>query len=101
MFGSDVPIVLTSMQEKDENLIGQDQGCRPGTPTSPIQGYECVLLCPLLCGVFHYRPRTKPLNSRALNGPYNPISLSPFFSIEVRTIGTSLTNQIIKLALRL
>ncbi|GBN16469.1 hypothetical protein AVEN_196925-1 [Araneus ventricosus] len=41
--------------------MGQDRGCRTGDPISPIPGNECVLLCPLLCGVFHYRPRTKPL----------------------------------------
>ncbi|GBM04376.1 hypothetical protein AVEN_199136-1 [Araneus ventricosus] len=28
MIGSDVPVVLTSMQEKSENLIVQDRGCR-------------------------------------------------------------------------
>ncbi|GBM09220.1 hypothetical protein AVEN_226716-1 [Araneus ventricosus] len=30
----------------------QDLGCRPDDPISPIPGYECVLLCPSLCGVF-------------------------------------------------
>ncbi|GBO38589.1 hypothetical protein AVEN_230537-1, partial [Araneus ventricosus] len=66
MFESDVPVVLTSKLEKGESLIWQDLGCRPGDPISPISDDECVLLCPLLCGVLHYRPRTKPLNSRAL-----------------------------------
>ncbi|GBM08286.1 hypothetical protein AVEN_101420-1 [Araneus ventricosus] len=98
MFGSDVPIVLTSMQKKVESLMGQDRGCWRGHPISPIPGDECILLSPLLCGVLHYRPRTKPLNSRIL---LRPIRLSPFSSIEVSTIGTSLSNMLIKLALRL
>ncbi|GBM02845.1 hypothetical protein AVEN_52024-1 [Araneus ventricosus] len=62
-FVSDVPIVLTSMQEKGESLMGQDRGCKPSDPISPILGDEYVLLCPLLCGVLHYRPRTKPLEA--------------------------------------
>ncbi|GBO26585.1 hypothetical protein AVEN_81001-1 [Araneus ventricosus] len=49
------------MQEKDESLMGQERGCRPGDPISPIPGDECVLLCPLLCGILRYHPRTKPL----------------------------------------
>ncbi|GBO39413.1 hypothetical protein AVEN_237348-1 [Araneus ventricosus] len=90
------------MEKKGESLIRQDRGCRPpGDPISPIPGDECVLLCPLLGGVLHYRPRTKPLNSRALAGPYSPIRLQPFSCIDVRTIGTSLPNMLIKLALRL
>ncbi|GBO10881.1 hypothetical protein AVEN_227851-1 [Araneus ventricosus] len=51
------------MHEKDESLMGQDRGCRPGDRISPIPGNECVLLCLLLCGVLHYRPRTKPLEA--------------------------------------
>ncbi|GBM96179.1 hypothetical protein AVEN_249982-1 [Araneus ventricosus] len=43
--------------------MGQDRDCRPGDRISPIPGDECVLLCPLLCGVLHYRPRTKPLEA--------------------------------------
>ncbi|GBL84722.1 hypothetical protein AVEN_191164-1 [Araneus ventricosus] len=43
--------------------MGQDRVCRPGNTISPIPGDECVLLCPLLCGVLHSRPRTKPLES--------------------------------------
>ncbi|GBL78837.1 hypothetical protein AVEN_48831-1 [Araneus ventricosus] len=65
-FGSDVPIVLTSLQEKGESLMWRDRGCRQGDPVSPIPVDECVHLCPLLCGVLHYRPITKPLDSRAL-----------------------------------
>ncbi|GBN86614.1 hypothetical protein AVEN_119608-1 [Araneus ventricosus] len=93
MFGS--PIVPTSMLEKAERLKGQDRGCRLDYPISPIPGDECVLLCPLLCGVLYYRPRTKPFNSRALVGPYSPFRLSPFHR------GTLLPNMLIKLALRL
>ncbi|GBM93441.1 hypothetical protein AVEN_218623-1 [Araneus ventricosus] len=89
MLESDVPIVLTSKQEEGECLMLQDRGCRPGDPISPIPGDECLLLCLLLCCVLHYRPSTKPLNSRALVGPYSPIRLSPFSCIEVSTIGTS------------
>ncbi|GBM12784.1 hypothetical protein AVEN_147964-1 [Araneus ventricosus] len=70
MLGSVIPIVPTSTQEKGGNLMGQDRGCRPGDPISPIPGDECALLCPLLCWVLHYRPRTKPLDSRALVGPF-------------------------------
>ncbi|GBN40463.1 hypothetical protein AVEN_60048-1 [Araneus ventricosus] len=51
------------MQEKFESLMGQYLGCRPGDPISPIPGDECVLLCPLLCGIFHHHPRTKPLKA--------------------------------------
>ncbi|GBN34988.1 hypothetical protein AVEN_245618-1 [Araneus ventricosus] len=51
------------MQEKDESLREQDRVCRPTDPISPIPGDECVLLRPLLCGVLHYRPRTKPLEA--------------------------------------
>ncbi|GBM02461.1 hypothetical protein AVEN_76508-1 [Araneus ventricosus] len=43
--------------------MGQDRGCRPGDPISPIPGDECVLLCPLLCGVLHYRSIAKPLEA--------------------------------------
>ncbi|GBM18754.1 hypothetical protein AVEN_44312-1 [Araneus ventricosus] len=59
-FRSDFLVVLTSMQEKGESLMGQDRGCRPADSISPMLGDECVLLCPLLCGVLHYRPRTNP-----------------------------------------
>ncbi|GBO21294.1 hypothetical protein AVEN_173947-1, partial [Araneus ventricosus] len=71
-FGSDIPKVPTSLQEKGEIVMGQDRDCRPCDPISPIPGGECVFLCPLLCGVLHYRPRTKPIDSRALVGPYSP-----------------------------
>ncbi|GBN15472.1 hypothetical protein AVEN_16099-1 [Araneus ventricosus] len=74
MFGSDVPIVLTSMQEKGESLMGQNWGCWPCDPISTIPGDECVLLCPLQCGVLQYRPRTKSLNRRALVRDYMPQS---------------------------
>ncbi|GBN33697.1 hypothetical protein AVEN_149984-1 [Araneus ventricosus] len=80
-FGSDITIVLTSMQKKGESLKGKDWGCRPGDPISPIPDDKCVLLCPLLCGFLHYRPRTKPLNSRSLVGLYSPISHSLFRKI--------------------
>ncbi|GBM41868.1 hypothetical protein AVEN_8537-1 [Araneus ventricosus] len=60
------------MQEKGESLMGQDRGCKLGDPISPIPGDECVLLCPLLCGVLHYRPRTKLVDSRAMVRPYSP-----------------------------
>ncbi|GBM43105.1 hypothetical protein AVEN_269920-1 [Araneus ventricosus] len=74
MFGSGVPIVLTSIQEKGESLMGQDRGCRPGDPISPIQGEECVVLCSLLCGALHYRPKTKPLSTQE---PTSPSDLFP------------------------
>ncbi|GBM33599.1 hypothetical protein AVEN_181843-1 [Araneus ventricosus] len=48
-------------EKRVKSLMGQDRDCRQGDPISPIPGDECVLLCPLLCGVLHYRPRTKPL----------------------------------------
>ncbi|GBM77859.1 hypothetical protein AVEN_24611-1 [Araneus ventricosus] len=80
-FGSDVPIVLTSMQGRGESLVGQDQSCRPGDPISYIPVDECVLSCPLLCGVLHYPPRTKPLEAHCH---------SCSFVINVRTFGTHL-----------
>ncbi|GBM67124.1 hypothetical protein AVEN_194989-1 [Araneus ventricosus] len=95
MFGSDVPIVLISMQEKSQSLMGQDRGCRVGYPISPISGDECVLLCPLLCGVLHYRPRTKPLEaychscSLVINlGTHLHLFPACHDSAEARTIGT-------------
>ncbi|GBN96403.1 hypothetical protein AVEN_19362-1 [Araneus ventricosus] len=66
------------MQEEGERLMGQDRGCRPGDTISLIPGNECVLLCPLLCWVLHYCPRTKPLNTRAQVGPYRPSRLEPY-----------------------
>ncbi|GBM25792.1 hypothetical protein AVEN_188389-1 [Araneus ventricosus] len=62
-FKSDVPIVLTSLKEKGESLMGQDRGCRPSDPISPIPGNEYVLLYPVLCGILHYRSKTKSLNA--------------------------------------
>ncbi|GBM43610.1 hypothetical protein AVEN_210551-1 [Araneus ventricosus] len=41
--------------------MGQDRGRMSCDPITPIPGDECVLLHPVLCGVFHYRPRTKAL----------------------------------------
>ncbi|GBL86308.1 hypothetical protein AVEN_132027-1 [Araneus ventricosus] len=49
------------MQEKGKTLMLQPRNCRSGDTLSPIPCVECVLLCHLLCGVLHYRPRTKPL----------------------------------------
>ncbi|GBN75821.1 hypothetical protein AVEN_256865-1 [Araneus ventricosus] len=65
-FGSDVPIVFISMREKVESLMEQDWDCKTGQLICPIPGDECVLLCPLLYWILHYRLRTKPLDSRAL-----------------------------------
>ncbi|GBN41725.1 hypothetical protein AVEN_233977-1 [Araneus ventricosus] len=90
MCGSHAPTVLTLMQEKGESLIRQDRGYRPSDPISANTNDECVLLHPFLCGVLHHRPRTKPLNSRPMVGTYSPTRLSPFFCIEVSTIGASL-----------
>ncbi|GBN52523.1 hypothetical protein AVEN_235098-1 [Araneus ventricosus] len=59
MFGSDVPIALSTIQAKFESLVGQDRGCRPGDPIASIQGDECFLLYPLLRGFLHCRLRTK------------------------------------------
>ncbi|GBN59969.1 hypothetical protein AVEN_103951-1 [Araneus ventricosus] len=98
-FGSDIPIVLTSILGKDESLKGQDQESKPGDPISPIPGDECVLLYPSQCGILHYRPRTKPqevyfhscslvISVRSFGPPS-----SPFSYIEVSTIGTSLPKQ--------
>ncbi|GBM38774.1 hypothetical protein AVEN_210512-1 [Araneus ventricosus] len=49
------------MKENDLSLMVQDQDCRPCEPISPIPVDECALLCLLLCGTMHYRPRTKPI----------------------------------------
>ncbi|GBN36978.1 hypothetical protein AVEN_159528-1 [Araneus ventricosus] len=51
------------MQEKGESLMGQYRDCTLSDPISPIPDDECVLLCPLLCGVLHHRPRTKPFEA--------------------------------------
>ncbi|GBM29147.1 hypothetical protein AVEN_97426-1 [Araneus ventricosus] len=44
--------------------MGQDRGFMSGHSISPIPGNECVLLCPLLCWVLQYGPRTKSLDPR-------------------------------------
>ncbi|GBO35369.1 hypothetical protein AVEN_226390-1 [Araneus ventricosus] len=49
-FGSDVPTVLTSLQQKGESLMGQDWGSRPGDPISPIP-----VFCVPFVWVLHYR----------------------------------------------
>ncbi|GBN43296.1 hypothetical protein AVEN_89365-1 [Araneus ventricosus] len=67
------------MQEKGESVIGQDRGCRPGDSISSILGDECVLMCPLLCGVLHYRPRTKTLEAYCHSCSLQ-ISLRSFFT---------------------
>ncbi|GBM36413.1 hypothetical protein AVEN_56862-1 [Araneus ventricosus] len=41
----------------------QDRGCKPGDPIYPSQATNGFFLCPLLCGVLHYRTRTKPLEA--------------------------------------
>ncbi|GBM00687.1 hypothetical protein AVEN_118031-1 [Araneus ventricosus] len=51
------------MQENSDSLMEKDLVCRPGDPIFRIPGDECVLLCPLLCGVLHCCPRTKPLET--------------------------------------
>ncbi|GBN12328.1 hypothetical protein AVEN_250728-1 [Araneus ventricosus] len=43
--------------------MGHDRGCMLDDRISPIPGDEYVLLCPLLCGVLHYRPKTKPFEA--------------------------------------
>ncbi|GBM14088.1 hypothetical protein AVEN_209974-1 [Araneus ventricosus] len=54
------------MHEKGESLMGGDRDCRQGDSIFPIPDDERVLLCPMLFEVLHYRPRTKPFDSRSL-----------------------------------
>ncbi|GBM19568.1 hypothetical protein AVEN_369-1 [Araneus ventricosus] len=92
-FGSDVPIVLTSMQEKGESLMGKNGAGGRVIQFPPSQATNVFFFSPLLCGSLHYRPRAKPLNSRALVEPYSPIRLLPFSCTELSTTGTSLLKQ--------
>ncbi|GBN31933.1 hypothetical protein AVEN_37918-1 [Araneus ventricosus] len=95
MLVSDVPLVLTSMQEKCESLMGQDRGCRPGGPISLIPGDECVLLSLLLWGVLHYCPRTKPLSS----GPTAPSGIHLFSALKSALSGRHFrSNEEVQLA---
>ncbi|GBL88204.1 hypothetical protein AVEN_117789-1 [Araneus ventricosus] len=60
MIGCGVMIALTKMQKKGKwwgkiGSIGRVIQC--------FSSQACVLLCALLCGVSHYRPRTKPLEA--------------------------------------
>ncbi|GBN63245.1 hypothetical protein AVEN_74480-1 [Araneus ventricosus] len=80
-FGSNVSIVLASMQEKGESRMGKDRDCRQGDPISLIPGDECVLFCPLLCGVVHYIPRRKP---------HQAYCHSSSLVVSVRSFGASL-----------
>ncbi|GBM44310.1 hypothetical protein AVEN_244501-1 [Araneus ventricosus] len=49
MFGGDVPIVLISMQEKGESLIGQDRSCRLGDPSQATNMFFYVPCCVRSC----------------------------------------------------
>ncbi|GBM19575.1 hypothetical protein AVEN_375-1 [Araneus ventricosus] len=85
-FASDVPIVLISVQEKGENLMGKIGAVGQmiqSLPSKAANEFFCVPCCVGSC------TRTKSLNSRALVGPYSPIRLSPFSRIQVSTILTS------------
>ncbi|GBN86011.1 hypothetical protein AVEN_81513-1 [Araneus ventricosus] len=72
MFGSDVPIVLASMQEKGESLIEQDRGCRPGDPISPIPDDECVFCVPFCVGSCIIVREQNPSNQEPWSGPAAP-----------------------------
>ncbi|GBO03132.1 hypothetical protein AVEN_260472-1 [Araneus ventricosus] len=53
----------TKTRTRTKERMGQDRACSPGDPISIIPAHECVVLCPLFCGVLHYRPRTRPLEA--------------------------------------
>ncbi|GBL90880.1 hypothetical protein AVEN_27987-2-1, partial [Araneus ventricosus] len=101
---SNVQVGLTSMQEKDESLMGQDRSVGWVIQSLPSQATN---VCPLLSGVLHYHPRTK--TSRGLlpflqccgqREVLRHTSL-PLSYTEVSTIWTSLPYMLNKLALRL
>ncbi|GBN90501.1 hypothetical protein AVEN_89958-1 [Araneus ventricosus] len=76
----------------------QDRGCRPCDPISPISGDECVLFCPLLCGVLQSPRKKNPLVSMPFLQSCDQREVlrhpsSPFSCIEDSTIKTSLPKQ--------
>ncbi|GBL93454.1 hypothetical protein AVEN_59660-1 [Araneus ventricosus] len=68
------------MQGKGASLMGQDWGCMPGDLVSPIQGDECVLLCPCCVGSCFI------VQEQNLEAYYHSCSLV----ISVRSFGTHL-----------
>ncbi|GBM93135.1 hypothetical protein AVEN_111780-1, partial [Araneus ventricosus] len=62
-FGSDIPIVLTSAQEKGSSLIG---AVGRASKLSNSRRRMCSFLSLATKGVLHYCPRRKPLDSRVL-----------------------------------
>ncbi|GBM70038.1 hypothetical protein AVEN_174537-1 [Araneus ventricosus] len=99
LFGSDVPVVLTSMQEKDASLMGQDRGCRPVIQSLPSQARSVFFCAPCCVGSCIIVQEQDPSTQDPWSGPTAPSDFL-FSYIEVNTIGTSLPNKLIKLALR-
>ncbi|GBM10004.1 hypothetical protein AVEN_23992-1 [Araneus ventricosus] len=69
MLGSDIPIVLTLVQQKGESLMGQDRDCRSGEPISPIPGDECVLYVPCCVGSCIIIQEQNPSTQESWSGP--------------------------------
>ncbi|GBM43198.1 hypothetical protein AVEN_50115-1 [Araneus ventricosus] len=106
-FGSDIPIVLTSLQEKGESLMGQGQKnskCRTVTLIACDDPEKKVIsLSSTASSVLGLLPFLQSCDQGARGPPeknlpaYNlssfPIRLSPFFFNEVRTVRTSLPKQ--------
>ncbi|GBO08972.1 hypothetical protein AVEN_120404-1 [Araneus ventricosus] len=84
MFGSDVSILSTSMQEKVKVRWGKTGAVGRLIQSLSSQATNVFFCVP--CCILHYRPRTKFLNSSL-------IRLSSFPCIEVST--TSLPNMLI------
>ncbi|GBL91487.1 hypothetical protein AVEN_136960-1 [Araneus ventricosus] len=79
--------------------MGQDRSCRPGDPISPIPDNECALLCPLLCGVLHYRPRTKPFEAYCHSCNQREVfrhPSSPFSALKPALLDQDVTSEAMK-----
>ncbi|GBM82361.1 hypothetical protein AVEN_137905-1 [Araneus ventricosus] len=67
--GSDVPIVLTSTQEKGESRMGQDLGCRPVIHSLPFQATNAFFFVPCCVGSYNISQEQDPSTQESWSGP--------------------------------
>ncbi|GBM87491.1 hypothetical protein AVEN_211642-1 [Araneus ventricosus] len=82
MFESDVPIVLTSIQEEGECLMEQDRGCRPGdqiSPTHSDESFFCVPCCGRSCIIVQEQ---NPSTQEPWSGPTAPSHFHLFLALK-------------------